>query len=84
MPVHAFGTWNALAWHLKTDTEGNCAVADFIHVDAARNIIFDARAKNKTPSYVREVDSQSTCKMSKNVIRFYAFRFILSNRAIQC
>jgi hypothetical protein len=24
-------------------------VADFIHVDAARNIIFDARTKNRTP-----------------------------------
>ena len=35
--------------HLKPDAEGNCAVADFIHVDAARNIIFDARTKNRTP-----------------------------------
>ncbi|HEY3932627.1 MAG TPA: sugar phosphate nucleotidyltransferase [Verrucomicrobiae bacterium] len=43
------GAWNALARHLKPDAEGNCAVADFIHVDAARNIIFDARTKNKTP-----------------------------------
>ncbi|HZF00896.1 MAG TPA: sugar phosphate nucleotidyltransferase [Methylomirabilota bacterium] len=43
------GAWNALARHLKADAEGNCAVADFIHVDAARNIIFDARTKNKTP-----------------------------------
>ncbi len=43
------GAWNALARHLKADPEGNCAVADFIHVDAARNIIFDARTKNKTP-----------------------------------
>jgi mannose-1-phosphate guanylyltransferase len=32
---------------LKPDPEGNCAVADFIHVDAARNIIFDARSKSK-------------------------------------
>src|SRR5271154_6829971 len=37
------GSWTALARHLKADAEGNCAVADFIHVDAARNIIFDAR-----------------------------------------
>ncbi len=43
------GAWNALARHLKADAEGNCAVADFIHVDAARNIIFDARMKNRTP-----------------------------------
>ena len=43
------GAWNALGRHLKADAEGNCAVADFIHVDAARNIIFDARTKSKTP-----------------------------------
>jgi mannose-1-phosphate guanylyltransferase len=43
------GAWNALARHLKADAEGNCAVADFIHVDAARNLIYDARTKNKTP-----------------------------------
>jgi len=43
------GSWNALARHIKADPEGNCAVADFIHVDAARNIIFDARTKNRTP-----------------------------------
>jgi mannose-1-phosphate guanylyltransferase len=43
------GSWTALARHLKADPEGNCAVADFIHVDAARNIIFDARTENRTP-----------------------------------
>lgn len=43
------GAWNALARHLKSDAEGNCAVGDFIHVDAARNIIFDARTRNRTP-----------------------------------
>lgn len=43
------GSWNALGRHLKPDPEGNCAVADFIHVDAARNVIFDARTKNRTP-----------------------------------
>jgi mannose-1-phosphate guanylyltransferase len=44
------GAWNALARHLKADPEGNCAAADFIHVDAARNIIFDARSKKfRTP-----------------------------------
>jgi len=41
------GSWNALARHLKPDPEGNCAVADFIHVDGARNIIFDARSKDR-------------------------------------
>src|SRR5208282_3103544 len=43
------GSWTALGRHLKADAEGNCAAADFIHVDAARNIIFDARTKNRTP-----------------------------------
>ena len=41
------GAWNALARHLKADAEGNCAVGDFIHVDAARNIIYDARSKDR-------------------------------------
>jgi mannose-1-phosphate guanylyltransferase len=41
------GSWTALARHLKPDAEGNCAVADFIHVDGARNIIFDARTKDR-------------------------------------
>jgi mannose-1-phosphate guanylyltransferase len=41
------GSWTALARHLKSDPEGNCAVGDFIHVDAARNIIFDARTKDR-------------------------------------
>jgi mannose-1-phosphate guanylyltransferase len=44
------GSWNALARHIKPDPEGNCAVADFVHVDAARNIIYDARTKrHRTP-----------------------------------
>src|SRR2546422_6607739 len=43
------GSWTALGGHLKSDPEGNCAVADFVHVDAARNIIFDARVKLRTP-----------------------------------
>src|SRR5712664_1520075 len=41
------GSWTALGRHLKADPEGNCAVADFIHVDAARNIIYDARTKDR-------------------------------------
>jgi len=44
-----FGSWTALARHIKHDPEGNAAVADFLHVDGARNIIYDARAKNRTP-----------------------------------
>src|SRR5580692_6924776 len=43
------GAWPALARHIKQDPEGNAVVADFIHVDAARNIIYDARTKNRTP-----------------------------------
>jgi len=41
------GSWTALARHLKPDPEGNCAVADFVHVDGARNIIYDARTKDR-------------------------------------
>ncbi|SPE58958.1 Mannose-1-phosphate guanylyltransferase (GDP) [Verrucomicrobia bacterium] len=41
------GSWTALGRHLKADAEGNCAAADFIHVDGARNIIFDARSKER-------------------------------------
>lgn len=44
------GSWTALGRHLKSDPEGNCAAADFLHVDGARNIIFDARSKaHRTP-----------------------------------
>lgn len=43
------GSWPALSRHLQADAAGNCAVGDFIQVDAARNIIFDARKKNRTP-----------------------------------
>jgi len=46
------GSWNALARHLKADPEGNCAEGEFIHVDAARNLIFDARTRNRTPTAV--------------------------------
>jgi mannose-1-phosphate guanylyltransferase len=41
------GSWTALARHLKADAEGNCAVGEFIHVDGARNVIFDARTKSR-------------------------------------
>ena len=43
------GSWTALSRHLKADPEGTCAVGDFILVDAARNIVFDARTKHRTP-----------------------------------
>ncbi len=42
-------SWTALARHIKPDAEGNCTVGDFVHVDAARNIIYDGRTKNRTP-----------------------------------
>jgi len=41
------GAWPALARHIKSDAEGNCAVGEFIHVDGARNIIYDARSKDR-------------------------------------
>ncbi|HNQ87036.1 MAG TPA: sugar phosphate nucleotidyltransferase [Verrucomicrobiota bacterium] len=44
------GSWTALMRHLKPDSAGNCAVGDFIHVDGARNLIYDARTKpHRTP-----------------------------------
>jgi mannose-1-phosphate guanylyltransferase len=43
------GSWTALARHIKPDAEGNSAMADFIHVDAARNVVYDARVRNRTP-----------------------------------
>jgi mannose-1-phosphate guanylyltransferase len=43
------GSWTALMRHLKADPEGNCAVADFVHVDGARNLIYDARTRHRTP-----------------------------------
>lgn len=39
------GNWTALDRHIKADAAGNCVDADFVQVDAARNIIFDARLK---------------------------------------
>jgi len=41
------GSWTALARHIKSDRSGNCVVGDFVSVDAARNIVFDARTKNR-------------------------------------
>lgn len=41
------GSWTALGRHLRADAEGNAVAAEFVHVDAARNIIFDARSPGK-------------------------------------
>ncbi len=41
------GAWPALARHLKTDADGNAVVADCVSVDAARNLIYDARSKSR-------------------------------------
>ncbi|MDX1952491.1 MAG: sugar phosphate nucleotidyltransferase [Verrucomicrobiota bacterium] len=43
------GAWTALGRHLKPDPSGNCAVGDLVQVDSARNIVFDARTKNRHP-----------------------------------
>jgi len=43
------GAWTALARHMKPDAEGNCSEGELVHIDAARNIVFDARTKNRTP-----------------------------------
>ena len=42
------GAWPALARHVTQDSQGNAAVADFIHVDASGNIIFDGRTQGRT------------------------------------
>jgi mannose-1-phosphate guanylyltransferase len=41
------GAWPALARHLRPDADGNTAVGQLVHVDAARNIVFDARRKDR-------------------------------------
>jgi mannose-1-phosphate guanylyltransferase len=43
------GSWTALARHLQADASGNCAVGDYIQVDSARNIIYDARTVMHAP-----------------------------------
>lgn len=42
------GSWTALYKHLPQDENGNCVVGEFIHIDASRNLVFDARVKNRT------------------------------------
>jgi mannose-1-phosphate guanylyltransferase len=41
------GAWPALARHVKPDPEGNAAVAELVHVDAARNVVYDARGAGR-------------------------------------
>lgn len=48
-PWDDLGSWQALHRHLDHDPEGNAAVGEFIHVDGARNLIFDARTRHRTP-----------------------------------
>jgi mannose-1-phosphate guanylyltransferase len=43
------GAWPALARHVKQDPEGNAAVGDLVHVDSARNVVYDARSRGRTP-----------------------------------
>lgn len=41
------GSWPALARHLKPDAAGNATQADFVHVDGAQNVIYDARSPDR-------------------------------------
>lgn len=43
------GAWPALARHVNQDAEGNATVGLLVHVDSARNVVYDARTKNRTP-----------------------------------
>jgi mannose-1-phosphate guanylyltransferase len=43
------GAWPALARHVKQDSEGNAIVGQVVHVDSARNVVYDARTRNRTP-----------------------------------
>jgi mannose-1-phosphate guanylyltransferase len=43
------GAWPALARHVKNDPEGNAVVGDVVHVDSARNVVYDARTRGRTP-----------------------------------
>lgn len=38
------GAWPALARHVKADADGNAVVGDFVQIDAAGNIVCDARS----------------------------------------
>lgn len=50
------GSWTALARHVAADADGNCAVADLVTVDAANNIVYDARTTRRTPIALVGVD----------------------------
>ncbi|MCX8108586.1 MAG: sugar phosphate nucleotidyltransferase, partial [Verrucomicrobiae bacterium] len=39
------GSWTALYRHLPCDQSGNCMRGDVVQLDAARNLVFDARTK---------------------------------------
>lgn len=41
------GAWPALARHVAQDADGNSAVGDFVHVDAQRNVVYDARSPGR-------------------------------------
>jgi len=43
------GAWPALSRHVKSDPEGNAVVGELVHIDAARNIVYDARKTARTP-----------------------------------
>ena len=43
------GAWPALARHIRQDAEGNAAVGRLIHVDSARNVVYDARTRHRSP-----------------------------------
>lgn len=43
------GAWPALSRHIKPDAAGNAVVGDLVHVDAARNVVYDARKTQRTP-----------------------------------
>lgn len=43
------GAWTALGRHLENDANGNAAVGELLQIDARRNIVYDGRARNRTP-----------------------------------
>ncbi|HIG30044.1 MAG TPA: mannose-1-phosphate guanyltransferase [Verrucomicrobiales bacterium] len=42
------GAWTALSRHLRPDKSGNCGQGEWIQVDSANNVIFDARTRSRT------------------------------------
>jgi hypothetical protein len=47
--IHIAQRHDVLARHVAQDGDGNASVADLVHVDAARNIVYDGRTKARTP-----------------------------------